>query len=507
MQCFEVLGRICLMSQEEDYGLWPLVTPLLSVSDACLAASQRYKETLELIDFTKPLTEQQMDAVRMFDSNGALPFLQEGMWQDDAPYDVCGFLATAGVLEAALCNIVPDTLRYIVLPSGNAAGPGMERECRSVADTKYCHNLFQMEPKEAQQSSSPSRNPAHLATAGLNVNSLTSQQTASVFKSFMNYSADIDILLPMENSSSPLMKLLLEKNSFISNFHSSIERILADYNLDPIPKTPIGLYVFFWWQTNLFNGPGYPSGGHQPPFPYHGACYPSACTNEDIRNNNAEFANKYFQGLPAVVYTAPQLSDAFGDFIISSLNLPANTVHQYQRGVVGCSDDARYSGQWKAENYVMVTVLAIIGALILVGTLMEAVDRSPYIDSSLAPATSSLAHRMLTSFSLIGNLEFIFKVPDKKGSGRLDCLEGMRAMSMTWVILGHNFGFGSYWLHVRNKQYTDMLSSHQAWLNILPKREKNLCFLQKIATKFGNLGFARFSIFSIHKNIPFAEEY
>ena len=53
------------------------------------------------------------------------------------------------------------------------------------------------------------------------------------------------------------------------------------------------------------------------------------------------------------------------------------------------------------------------------------------------------------------------KVPDKKGSGRLDCLEGMRAISMTWVILGHNFGFGGFWLHVRNKEYVTMLSSHQ----------------------------------------------
>merc|ERR1719225_2019385 len=32
---------------------------------------------------------------------------------------------------------------------------------------------------------------------------------------------------------------------------------------------------------------------------------------------------------------------------------------------------------------------------------------------------------------------------------------------MTWVILAHNFGFGSYWLHVRNKEYVTMLSSHQ----------------------------------------------
>ena len=57
------------------------------------------------------------------------------------------------------------------------------------------------------------------------------------------------------------------------------------------------------------------------------------------------------------------------------LGLPASNVKQYQRGVVGCSDDARYSDQWAAESYVMVTILAVIGALILIGTLMELVER------------------------------------------------------------------------------------------------------------------------------------
>ena len=45
------------------------------------------------------------------------------------------------------------------------------------------------------------------------------------------------------------------------------------------------------------------------------------------------------------MYPAPQLSDAFGDLVIG-LGLPASNVKQYQRGVVGCSDDARYSDTW-----------------------------------------------------------------------------------------------------------------------------------------------------------------
>ena len=81
-----------------------------------------------------------------------------------------------------------------------------------------------------------------------------------------------------------------------------------------------------------------------------------------------------FQGLPAFVYPAPQLSDAFADLVIG-LGLPASNTKQYQRGVVGCSDDVRYSDKWEAESYVMVTILAIIGALILIGTLMESIER------------------------------------------------------------------------------------------------------------------------------------
>ena len=45
----------------------------------------------------------------------------------------------------------------------------------------------------------------------------------------------------------------------------------------------------------------------------------------------------------------------------------------------------------------------------------------------------------------------------KKGSQRLDCLEGMRGISMTWVILGHNFAFGASLLHISNKSFIDSI--------------------------------------------------
>ena len=49
-----------------------------------------------------------------------------------------------------------------------------------------------------------------------------------------------------------------------------------------------------------------------------------------------------------------------------------------------------------------------------------------------------------------------------KGGGRLDCLDGMRAISMTWVILGHHFLGANSYLDGRNKEYKDSISRENA---------------------------------------------
>ena len=287
-----------------EYGVWPLVTPLLNVSAPCLTASREYKATLETIspgDITGRLTPTQRDALRMLDSNGPLPFSQEGMWQDSVPYDLCGFLTSLlPDVSPEVCRIVPDNIRYVMIPSGNAAGPGLETECRKVPDTKYCHNLFQIESQAGAASADQDK---HHQQAGFNLNPFTLQDSSSFFDHLMRFPHDAikksDILKNDSNTAnSPVLEMFLDKNVHAKRMQSSMERILAELDLSlsvDIPKLPLGLYVFFWWQTNLLNGPGYPSGGHQPPFPYRGACYPSACSNQDIRDNNAEFAKQYFQ--------------------------------------------------------------------------------------------------------------------------------------------------------------------------------------------------------------------
>ena len=131
-----------------ELDLWPLVTPMLGdISEECIEASTAYVNNLNsalatIGDVTNKLDEAQLNALKMFDSNGPLPFLQEGMLQDVRMVDWCGVIVnllntTVGGVDFN-CNILFESIRYVAIPYGNANGPGLQSECRSVPSTKYC---------------------------------------------------------------------------------------------------------------------------------------------------------------------------------------------------------------------------------------------------------------------------------------------------------------------------------------------------------------------------------
>ena len=168
-------------------------------------------------------------------------------------------------------------------------------------------------------------------------------------------------------------------------------------------------------------------------------CYPDACSKQDIQTNNLLFFNesvyKYINNGAVVITFSPLLPEYINE------------------DTGGCSDDAKFRGEWRAENYIVITLLAAIGLLVIVGTAADVLRRSDEERDSLKTNRAGLGFQMLTSFSVVSNLEFIFQSPPKKGSNRLDCFDGMRALSMTWVILGHNFLYGGVFLHGRNQKY------------------------------------------------------
>ena len=408
------------------------------------------------------ITEDHINALKMFDSNGPLPFLQEGILQDTTMVDICDVVgALAGAETGAGCKgTLPEVLRTFEIPYGNANGPGSEHECRSVPASKFCHNYFSIffdapnykEPRDENIVQS-------LFHPEIDKKDIFLQYLSSIDKKYPdrfltnNENSDFDT----ENLTK-LSDILLERNHYFRKLHSSLVDILKDSkvliqesNLVKLEKIAIGLLLILWTFTNLTNGAGLFS--VQPAFPYHGACYPDECTSGDIETNNVIFADQIFKhlNLNLIVASSPNLPDSMAMIV----GADEETKELTQMSVVGCTDDDKYH-EWRTENYLVVVLLSVIGFFILVGTILELIERfSLYGKTQIfgIDNTPGIGYKLLISFSLISNMEFIFQSSVKKGTNRLDCLEGMRAISMTWVIGGHLFGYGPWFLHTRNNEY------------------------------------------------------
>ena len=180
----------------------------------------------------------------------------------------------------------------------------------------------------------------------------------------------------------------------------------------------------------MFNGVGF--FGYQLPLPYQGMCYPSACTVEDINTNSEVLASSFALPCTPSIGSSPIIGDTFLDIIGGQFFLTDEDKEEMKGQIIGCSDAEIYSGHWKAENYIIVTVFSIIAFLILLGTAVDLFEKNVYIGDPVEKKRPGLGYQMLKSFSLVENLRFIFSVSGKGGAQRFGCLEGMRSMSMTW---------------------------------------------------------------------------
>ena len=117
----------------------------------------------------------------------------------------------------------------------------------------------------------------------------------------------------------------------------------------------------------------------------------------------------------ALIISSPFLNEGLG----AILQMDADDV---TRQSVGCSDSEPYSGELGPANIAVISVLAIIAALILVGTVLD-------VRGNKNPAVS---YQLIKAFSLWENIKFVFEAPAKGSSARFGCLEGMRSLSMTW---------------------------------------------------------------------------
>ena len=136
-----------LASSPPAWGLWPLYTPLLgNISGPCLSASREFvrntREALQTVATGGELSAKESAALAMFDSGGALPFLQEGRLSHSLPVDLCDLLAPGEENNAGCKALAPAHLRVLNIPLGAVTGPGTESQCREFRGN-YCYNYFQ----------------------------------------------------------------------------------------------------------------------------------------------------------------------------------------------------------------------------------------------------------------------------------------------------------------------------------------------------------------------------
>ncbi|CAG7732797.1 unnamed protein product, partial [Allacma fusca] len=128
--------------------------------------------------------------------------------------------------------------------------------------------------------------------------------------------------------------------------------------------------------------------------PVIGTCFPDSCSGADVQ----------------------QILDSFHKHVSQD----------YLTQVVeGSYTEERPS--FEADDYVMIAVLALIGTLCLVSTLVDIQQSSKEGNSHERAA-----------FSVYTNTSKWAST--KVGSGNLGCLHGLRFMSMSWVVLCHTFG-------------------------------------------------------------------
>ncbi|XP_063822750.1 nose resistant to fluoxetine protein 6-like [Ostrinia nubilalis] len=90
---------------------------------------------------------------------------------------------------------------------------------------------------------------------------------------------------------------------------------------------------------------------------------------------------------------------------------------------------------WVAADYIAVVLLSLIGVLSLFCTVYDVLDRFVYKNEN--PKT------IFRTFSIYTNGQRVMNFAS--GPDALHCIDGIRALAMVWVLIGHTFTSESHW--------------------------------------------------------------
>ena len=379
-----------------DQFAW--LTPLKGgVSELCLTASNKYVD-----DFLSFISEE-IDindlssipaALSMYDSNGKLPI--EGFLSDtmDLPLDICQG-------DEICIYTLPDRLRFVVMkiPVGFSDNPGNLAECLDVSDfeSAYCPVKISGPPGLVLGGNPIGRKRG---IAG-------SYEGLKTIGDHLNLYSNLINLFKAENRDNDIE--IFDVNS-VKAYLSEIDlfNITTTLSQEQVLLTMMSMYA-------IIASPGI------------GMCIPKACSVEDF--------NKNFDYLTA--------NSSAPVNITINLNINGSTINNtvnfdllplsIHTSVCYSNENIHGTPEELPGVYVFFYVLfSAIAACTILGTLVEIA----YTFLLKKSTPEDLSIQLLLCFSLYKNGRRLLST-ESVGKDHLDCMNGMRFLSMTWVVLGH----------------------------------------------------------------------
>jgi len=177
-----------------------------------------------------------------------------------------------------------------------------------------------------------------------------------------------------------------------------------------------------------------------------GRCIPSECTQEDAAQGLLNFLERMIEEevIPFPLDLTPY------DFVAANCHTADEEI------------------DIEAQDWGMMGVIAFFAGLVLIGTVVDITLNILHLDDVFSESFI----QKFQGFSLYSNTIKLFHCPEPGASGALDCINGIRFLSMSWVLLGHGYSnwIGGIFVNNPNYLYTFIMEHGEfaAVTNALP---------------------------------------
>ena len=358
-----------------------------NISPECFEASQNYVTGLMNATNEFASTGIVPGELAMLDSNGKIPmsgFLSSIVTLP--PMDLCP------AIEPVIPNcayVIPESLRFVSLaiPVGYSWNPGSMDECLAAngVETTYC--TLNLKGPDIGVASSPLR-----------------RNFVPHLESIFQLHKDILVLKNIKEKEAKKVLQVLD-SAAIKEFAALLSNYVPGQHdaASDIQKQIIMFAVAVYSSVVM---------------PKIGMCFPKACTVEDINESYRNLTEDSFHGI-----MVPGLGELP---ITGNLTIFASD----------CFTEDNKTGLPDETPGIFIffwTLFSIIGFFIVIGTIYDLYCHNIMENTE---KSNSFLSKFVLCFSAYANLKMVMST-QQSGKDHLDCMNGIRFISMTWVVLGH----------------------------------------------------------------------